>query len=104
MITTYRHHHKAKKQVPAGVKVELKGNKHLKPAQKASSSTEIPELIKIDVHCMMKEAITSKYNLLSGIMAIQSITGETPEVIFAKKGVHNWKLRKGNKEPRDRDF
>ncbi|KAG0043535.1 hypothetical protein BGZ83_011286 [Gryganskiella cystojenkinii] len=95
MISTYRHHHKKKKQVPEGVRVELKGNKHLKPVQKASSSTEIPELIKIDVHCMMKEAITSKYNLLSGIMAIQSITGETPEVIFAKKGVHNWKLRKG---------
>ncbi|GJJ70782.1 large subunit ribosomal protein L5 [Entomortierella parvispora] len=95
MITTYQHHHKVKKQVPAGTKVEMKGNKHIKPAQKASSSTDIPELIKIDVHCMMKEAITSKYNLLSGIMAIQSITGETPEIIFAKKGVHNWKLRKG---------
>ncbi|KAF9341806.1 hypothetical protein BGZ91_001687 [Linnemannia elongata] len=95
MITSYRHHHKQKKQIPEGVKVELKGNKHLKPSPRASSSTEIPELVKIDVHCMMKEAITSKYNLLSGVMAIQSITGETPEIIFAKKGVHNWKLRKG---------
>ncbi|KAF9129252.1 hypothetical protein BGW39_004304 [Mortierella sp. 14UC] len=95
MITSYRHHHKKKKQIPEGVKVELKGNKHLKPSPRASSPTEIPELVKIDVHCMMKEAITSKYNLLSGVMAIQSITGETPEIIFAKKGVHNWKLRKG---------
>ncbi|KAF9956062.1 hypothetical protein BGZ65_003005 [Modicella reniformis] len=95
MITTYRHHHKKKKQIPGGVKVELKGMKHLKPAPRPSSPSEIPELIKIDVHCMMKEAITSKYNLLSGIMAIQSITSETPEIIFAKKGVHNWKLRKG---------
>ncbi|KAF9366125.1 hypothetical protein BGX34_005888 [Mortierella sp. NVP85] len=95
MIATYRHHHKAKKQIPEGVKVELKGKRHIKPAPRPSSPTEIPELIKIDVHCMMKEAITSKYNLLSGIIAIQSITGETPEIIFAKKGVHNWKLRKG---------
>ncbi|KAG0381001.1 hypothetical protein BGX24_001189 [Mortierella sp. AD032] len=95
MITSYRHHYKKKKQIPEGVKVELKGNKHRKPSPRASSPTEIPELVKIDVHCMMKEAITSKYNLLSGVMAIQSITGETPEIIFAKKGVHNWKLRKG---------
>ncbi|KAF9185224.1 hypothetical protein BGZ51_002713 [Haplosporangium sp. Z 767] len=95
MITSYRHHHKEKKRIPENIKVELKGNRHLKPAPKASSPTVIPELIKIDVHCMMKEAITSKYNLLSGVMAIQSITGETPEIIFAKKGVHNWKLRKG---------
>ncbi|KAG0215111.1 hypothetical protein BGX28_000816 [Mortierella sp. GBA30] len=95
MITSYRHHHKTKRVIPEGVKVELKGNRHLKPAPRPSCSTEIPELIKIDVHCMMKEAITSKYNLLSGVMAIQSITGETPEIIFAKKGVHNWKLRKG---------
>ncbi|KAF9430604.1 hypothetical protein BGZ94_005777 [Podila epigama] len=95
MIASYRHHHKAKKRTPEGVKVELKGKKHIKPAPRPSSPSEIPELIKIDVHCMMKEAITSKYNLLSGIMAIQSITGETPEIIFAKKGVHNWKLRKG---------
>ncbi|KAG0223398.1 ribosomal protein L5 domain-containing protein [Mortierella sp. GBAus27b] len=95
MIATYRHHHKAKKRIPEGVKIELKGNRHLKPAPRPSSPNEVPELVKIDVHCMMKEAITSKYNLLSGIMAIQSITGETPEVIFAKKGVHTWKLRKG---------
>ncbi len=95
MIASYKHHHKKKKTIPEGVKVELKGNRHLKPAPRPSSPTEVPELMKIDIHCMMKEAITSKYNLLSGVMAIQSITGETPEVIFAKKGVHNWKLRKG---------
>ncbi|KAF9174542.1 hypothetical protein BGX20_010849 [Mortierella sp. AD010] len=95
MIAAYRHHHKKKRHIPEGVKVELKGKRHLKPSLPPSSPTEIPELVKIDVHCMMKEAITSKYNLLSGIMAIQSITGETPEVIFAKKGVHSWKLRKG---------
>ncbi|KAF9965958.1 hypothetical protein BGZ70_003713 [Mortierella alpina] len=95
MIASYKHHHKKKRSIPEGVQVELKGNRHLKPAPRLSSPTEVPELMKIDIHCMMKEAITSKYNLLSGVMAIQSITGETPEVIFAKKGVHNWKLRKG---------
>ncbi|KAG0224511.1 hypothetical protein BGW42_005063 [Actinomortierella wolfii] len=95
MIATYRHHHKPGPKYPEGVKIELKGHKHLIPSPKASSPTNVPELISIHVHCMMKEAITSKYNLLSGIMAIQSITGEMPEVIFAKKGVHSWKLRKG---------
>jgi len=45
---------------------------------------------------MMKEALTSKFNLLSGFMAIQSITGEMPELINSKKGVHPWKLRAGN--------
>ncbi|KAF9109478.1 hypothetical protein BGX27_007576 [Mortierella sp. AM989] len=95
MIAAYRHHYKKKKLVPEGVKVELKRKRHQKPSPRPSSPTEIPELVKVDVHCMMKAAITSKYNLLSGIMAIQSITGETPEIIFAKTGVHNWKLRKG---------
>ncbi|KAG0250213.1 hypothetical protein DFQ27_009511 [Actinomortierella ambigua] len=95
MIATYRHRHKPGTKYPPGVKIELKGHKHLVPSPKASSPTNVPELISIHVHCMMKEAITSKYNLLSGVMAIQSITGEMPEVIFAKKGVHSWKLRKG---------
>ncbi|KAG0327066.1 hypothetical protein BGZ99_008406 [Dissophora globulifera] len=95
MITSYRHHHKKQKPIPEGVTSIPKGNHHIKPAPKPSSPSRIPELVKIDVHCMMKEALTSKYNLLSGIMAIQSITGETPEIIFAKTGVHNWKLRKG---------
>ena len=44
---------------------------------------------------MMKEALTSKFNLLSGFMAMQSITGEMPEIINSMKGVHTWKLRAG---------
>ncbi|KAF8939675.1 hypothetical protein BGZ47_008079 [Haplosporangium gracile] len=96
MVLTYSHTFKPKAKVPEGVRVELKGNKHIKPAPKAPSSRHIPELVKIDVHCMMKEALVSKYNLLSGFMAIQSITGEMPEIINSKKGVHPWKLRAGN--------
>ncbi|KAF9940587.1 hypothetical protein BGZ65_006615 [Modicella reniformis] len=97
MILTYNHHFRPKKVAfPDGVRVELKGNKHIKPAPKVSSSTRIPELVKIDIHCMMKEALVSKYNLLSGFMAIQSIAGEMPEIIHSKKGVHPWKLRAGN--------
>ncbi|KAF9931947.1 hypothetical protein FBU30_009242 [Linnemannia zychae] len=96
MVLTYSHTFKPKAKIPEGVRVELKGNKHIKPAPKAPSADRIPELVKIDVHCMMKEALVSKYNLLSGFMAIQSITGQMPEVILSKKGVHPWKLRSGN--------
>ncbi|KAF9085937.1 hypothetical protein BGX23_009254 [Mortierella sp. AD031] len=96
MVLTYNHSFKPKAKIPEGVRVELKGNKHIKPAPKAPSPRHIPELVKIDVHCMMKEALVSKYNLLSGFMAIQSITGEMPEIINSKKGVHPWKLRAGN--------
>ncbi|KAF9311697.1 ribosomal protein L5 domain-containing protein [Linnemannia elongata] len=96
MVLTYNHTFKPKAKIPEGVRVELKGNRHIKPAPKAPSSRHIPELVKIDVHCMMKEALVSKYNLLSGFMAIQSITGEMPEIINSKKGVHPWKLRAGN--------
>ncbi|KAF9425871.1 hypothetical protein BGZ94_007148 [Podila epigama] len=96
MILTYNHNFRAKAKIPEGVRVELKGNRHIKPAPKASSAQRVPELVKIDVHCMMKEALVSKYNLLSGFMAIQSITGEMPEIINSKKGVHPWKLRAGN--------
>ncbi|KAG0301750.1 hypothetical protein BGZ98_008073 [Dissophora globulifera] len=96
MVLTYNHSFKPKPTIPDGVRVELKGNKHLTPAPKAPSPRHIPELVKIDIHCMMKEALVSKYNLLSGFMAIQSITGEMPEIIHSKKGVHLWKLRAGN--------
>lgn len=97
MVLTYNHSFKPKAKVPEGVRIELKGNKHIKPAPKAPSPTEVPELVKIDIHCMMKEALTSKFNLLSGFMAIQSITGEMPELINSKKGVHPWKLRAGTR-------
>ncbi|KAG0365611.1 ribosomal protein L5 domain-containing protein [Gamsiella multidivaricata] len=96
MVLTYNHSFKPKAKIPEGVRVELKGNKHIKPAPNAPSPRHIPELVKIDVHCMMKEALVSKFNLLSGFMAIQSITGEMPEIIHSKKGVHPWKLRAGN--------
>ncbi|KAF9301838.1 hypothetical protein BGZ74_006215 [Mortierella antarctica] len=96
MVLTYNHTFKPKAKIPEGVRVELKGNRHIKPAPKAPAANRVPELVKIDVHCMMKEALTSKFNLLSGFMAIQSITGEMPELINSKKGVHPWKLRAGN--------
>lgn len=95
MVLTYQHKFHAKPKLPEGVRVELRGHKHLRPNPKVPSPKHVPELVKIDVHCMMKEALTSKYNLLSGFMAMQSITGAMPEIIFAKKGVHPWKLRAG---------
>ncbi|KAF8938836.1 hypothetical protein BGZ58_000069 [Dissophora ornata] len=96
MVLTYKHNFKQKPAIPEGVRVELKGHRHIKPALKPSSPRHIPGLVKIDVHCMMKEALVSKYHLLSGFMAMQSITGEMPEIIRSKKGVHPWKLRADN--------
>ncbi|KAL1924691.1 mitochondrial 54S ribosomal protein uL5m [Calcarisporiella thermophila] len=72
-----------------------RGNKPLKPTPPPKSSRTVPELQKIDVHCMVKEAILSKTNLLSAIMAIQSITGVRPEIVFARTGAATWKLREG---------
>lgn len=49
----------------------------------------------MDVHAMVKNAITNKFALLSAVMAIQAITGKKPEIRYAKKGVATWKLRQG---------
>ncbi|CAG8752804.1 33174_t:CDS:2 [Gigaspora margarita] len=71
-----------------------RGNKKRLPVPPKQSPKTIPKLLKIDVHCMIKEAIHSKQHLLSGIMALQCITSERPTVVYSKTGVAQWKLRK----------
>ncbi|CAG8556362.1 9757_t:CDS:2 [Dentiscutata heterogama] len=71
-----------------------RGNKKRLPVPPKQCHKTIPKLLKIDVHCMIKEAIHSKQHLLSGIMALQCITSERPTVVYSKTGVAQWKLRK----------
>ncbi|OLY85508.1 putative 54S ribosomal protein L7, mitochondrial [Smittium mucronatum] len=49
----------------------------------------------VTVHIRMKEALGNKNNILSGLMALQCITGEKPEVVKARSDAAAWKLRKG---------
>ncbi|OMJ18707.1 putative 54S ribosomal protein L7, mitochondrial [Smittium culicis] len=49
----------------------------------------------VTVHIRMKEALGNKNNILSGLMALQCITGERPEVVKARSDAAAWKLRKG---------
>ncbi|ORE11199.1 ribosomal protein L5 [Rhizopus microsporus var. microsporus] len=72
-----------------------KGGKPVKPIQPLKNGQIIPKLDKITLHAMVKESIHNKSNLLSALMAFQSITGCRPEVVYAKKSVANWKLREG---------
>ncbi|ORY24399.1 ribosomal protein L5 domain-containing protein [Naematelia encephala] len=66
----------------------------------------IPELESIVIHIMVKEAVVSKHNLLSGIMALRALSGEASnggnrrgasgvQVIRAKVGAASFRLRAG---------
>jgi hypothetical protein len=89
MIMTYEHIYKRKNPSPR------RSSKLVLPIPPPKTHKTIPEIAKINVHCMMKDSVQNKYHLLSAFMALQCITGERPEVVFAKKSVHNWKLRQG---------
>ena len=72
-----------------------RGKKPIKPKRPPSSVKTIPQLDKIDLHCMVKESLQRKEALLNGIMSLYSITSEVPTVVYSKHGVANWKLRPG---------
>ena len=66
----------------------------------------LPRLESIIVHSMVKDAVHSKHNLLPAIMALRAISGESAQgggrtgsegvqIIKAKTGAANWKLRAG---------
>lgn len=80
-----------------------KGNKPLRPL---SNSHLIPQLSRVQIHIMSKEALTSKASLLAAIFALRAITGETKsggghttskgvEVVRARANLANWKIRRG---------
>ncbi|OMH83914.1 54S ribosomal protein L7, mitochondrial [Zancudomyces culisetae] len=73
----------------------LEKNKARVPEIKPINAENVPRLEKITVQIRMKEGLASKSNILSGLMALQCITGETPDVIHARSDAATWKLRKG---------
>ncbi|CAG8538276.1 8619_t:CDS:2 [Diversispora eburnea] len=72
-----------------------RGNKTSGPVPPKQSHKTLPQLTRIVVHCMMKQALSNKQHLLSGIMALQCITSERPVIVYSKSNVARWKLRKG---------
>ncbi|CAB4409274.1 unnamed protein product [Rhizophagus irregularis] len=75
--------------------IKPRGGKKTQPVPPPQSHETIPRLDEIYIHCMIKQAIHNKQHLLSGLMALQCITSERPNVVYSKTGVANWKLRAG---------
>lgn len=74
----------------------LRGNnKVLKPLPEMRTFRNVPKIEAIYVHTMVKQALLDRSSLLPAVMALQSITGQKPEIINARKGVAPWKLRAG---------
>ncbi|WWC68665.1 mitochondrial 54S ribosomal protein uL5m [Kwoniella pini CBS 10737] len=84
----------------------MRGNRALRTKTTSVNEENVPKLESIIIHTMVKEAIINKSTLLSAIMALRAISGETPngggkkgssgvEVIVAKKSAAAWKLRAG---------
>ncbi|KAJ1928371.1 ribosomal protein [Tieghemiomyces parasiticus] len=60
-----------------------------------SSPFNIYGLQSVTVHVRMKEALENKFNLLSGIMALQCMTGKRAEICYSRVDASSFKLRKG---------
>lgn len=83
----------------------LRGNRPARPSAKPLSPATIPKLESIVLHTMVKEAIGNKQSLLSAIMALRAISGQSPngagrtgkgvEVIVSRTGAAAFKLRAG---------
>lgn len=83
-----------------------RGNRPQRTLNRGISPDLVPTLESITLHTMVKEAIGTKQALLSAIMALRAISGETElgggrpgtagvEVLKARKGAAAWKLRAG---------
>jgi len=83
-----------------------RGNRPLKPATRPVGATSVPKLESIVLHTMVKEAIGNKPAMLSAIMALRAISGETyqgggrkaasgVQVLVSKSGAAAFKLRAG---------
>jgi large subunit ribosomal protein L5 len=83
-----------------------RGNRPLKPATRPVTATSVPKLESIVLHTMVKEAIGNKPAMLSAIMALRAISGETyqgggrkaasgVQVLVSKSGAAAFKLRAG---------
>lgn len=80
--------------------------RNIKPRAKPITPDTIPQLESIIIHTMSKEAISNKNNLLTTIMALRAMSGESAggggrtgskgvQVIKAKTGAAQWRLREG---------
>lgn len=83
-----------------------RGSNSVRPLTKGVSPSNLIRLESITVHTMVKEAIGNKHHLLSAIMALRAISGETVngggrtgssgvQVLSASNGAAAWKLRAG---------
>ena len=77
-----------------------------RPRAKAITHARVPELESITIHSMNHNAVFNKQHLLNTIMQLRAVTGESPkgggrpgstgiQVIKAKIGAAQWKLREG---------
>ncbi|EPX73992.1 ribosomal protein subunit L7 [Schizosaccharomyces octosporus yFS286] len=73
----------------------FRGYKPLLPYKRPVRPENLPNISKVVVSTMVKEALQDKSHLLSTIMAFRSITGVEPEIIKARKDVSPWRLRSG---------
>ncbi|GFZ42617.1 hypothetical protein JCM24511_00334 [Saitozyma sp. JCM 24511] len=83
-----------------------RGNRPARPSAKVVRPDTIPRLESITIHTMVKEAIGNKQALLSAIMALRAISGETAngggrsgssgvQVVISRSGAAAFKLRAG---------
>ena len=83
-----------------------RGNRPLRPSAKLVAPESVPKLESIILHTMVKEAIGNKQSLLSAIMALRAISGESKngggrqgssgvQVVTSKQGAAAFKLRAG---------
>lgn len=83
-----------------------RGNRPVRPSARPVGPTTIPKLESIILHTMVKESIGNKPALLSAVMALRQISGETyagggrkgstgVQVLASRKGAAAFKLRAG---------
>ncbi|CCG81757.1 Probable 60S ribosomal protein L7,mitochondrial [Taphrina deformans PYCC 5710] len=82
-------YHKGRPQRP------LRGGKVLKPLPEPRTFRNVPKITTVYIHTMIKEALEDRQKLLSAFMALQTISGQQPELILSRKSVAPWKLRSG---------
>lgn len=82
-----------------------RGNRPVKQVTRGITVDRIPELESITLHTMVKAAIGSKHQLLTGIMLLRAISGESfqgagrassgVQVVVSRNGAAAFKLRAG---------
>jgi len=113
LYMTYDHRLARKKSTPAPAPAPVDPytanlspkQENRRPKARAITHATLPELESVIIHTMVKEAIGNKQHLLNAIMALRAISGEAPggggrpgegvQVVKARVGAAQWKLREG---------